>query len=214
MKGINKFFYRVDLLKKLVLFVSLPILLACMILPVGYLLFLFLPISILGIVIGLLPLRIPSQDEILKEVSENHKQYRSQVCRSQGIKTEENIISLEGFSAEKAYLCRSVGSQLIYPVCRTMLYYHKEGASTIFLKDTPIMAGALNQVTEKVIALEDTSRPIVVQIQELSSKKKLVTFQFDRETVSIFVRDEFKIKDFIQGMRENVQQIQKNGAEK
>ena len=76
------------------------------------------------------------------------------------------------------------------------------------------MTGALNQVTEKVIALEDTSRPIVVQIQELSSKKKLVTFQFDRETVSIFVRDEFKIKDFIQSMRENVQQIQKNGAEK
>ena len=76
------------------------------------------------------------------------------------------------------------------------------------------MTGALNQVTEKVIALEDTSRPIVVQIQELSLKKKLVTFQFDRETVSIFVRDEFKIKDFIQGMRENVQQIQKNGAEK
>lgn len=201
MKGINRFFYRLDQIKKILLIICIPAAIACWFFPVGFLALLTVgPLSHIGIVIGLFPFHIPSDTEITKEVQECHKNYHSQVARECKLQ-EDSISVLEGFSSEKAYLRRRMGSRIIYPVCRTVAFAEKEEQLSLYTKDTPLLPG---ENVREIKWLITKSAPVKVALEKQKNNLIVVTFTQDEEKMIVFAQDQYKTKELLEKYRSYV----------
>lgn len=202
MKGINKFFYRLDQLKKLYFWISIPIALLCWFYPVGVVgMMVWTPISHLGLIVGLVPLRMPTDEEIVKATLDSHKAHRAHVARGAGVE-EEALDMLEGFSNERAYLRRRIGSQTVYPVCRSLVFHRADGVLMLMVKDTPLMQG-LSPAENSYTLSPDA--PACVSLSPAGKGLTRLSLTLGGETQIAYVRDKYKIKDVLAKYRPYLQ---------
>lgn len=195
MKGINKFFYRLDLVKKLFFLICFVVAFACWFFPVGWIALLTLgPLSHLGLIFCFRPVRMPSDEEITKTIQENHKNYQIQVAKEHNI-GEETVLLLDGFSDEKAHLARKMGSRVVYPVCRTLLAIKKDDTLSLFIKDTPLVEGFAAQQREIMVTAEER---IALSVEEKRNGMFLMTLTLRGETMLLYIKDRYKVKEMIE----------------
>ncbi len=136
MKGIISFFYRIDILQNVAFFLAFPCGVFCVIYPRGRLVLFILAAA--GFIFRIVRLGIPTAEEILKHMTALHTEYAAQVMREKHEEVDLRHV-LDGFSEEKAFLCRQAGVRAIYPVCRTVLFSEEDGKLVLYGKDTPLM---------------------------------------------------------------------------
>ena len=135
MKSIKLFFYRVDLVREIYFWISVPMMFACWFLPVGFNLFYLFPISLIGLLWKAFPLKIPSDTEIERTLSDFYAEHKTQLLRrGEGVK-DENVIQLKGFSDFNEKLCRREGTRILFPEARSLLFVEKNGTLCIYGKD-------------------------------------------------------------------------------
>ncbi|MBQ8351413.1 MAG: hypothetical protein IJY20_05165 [Clostridia bacterium] len=197
MKDINRFFYRLDQIKKVLLLLCIPAAIACWFFPVGFLALLTIgPLSHIGIVVGIFPIHIPKDTEITKAIQERHTAYRSQVARE--LKAEEDELSLlEGFSEEKAYLGRREGSRMIYPVCRTVIFLKRDAILQILVKDTSLLTPGAKESSWQI----SKSEPIHAVLKKQKNKIIKLTLTCKNDTVTVLLQDKYTAQDLLEKYR-------------
>ena len=195
MKGINKLFYRLDQIKRVVLWICLPVFLACFFLPVGFLaLFTAFPLSIVGLFFALFPIHFPKNEEITQAILDTHKQYARRIAGEKGC-GEEEILLLDGFSTEKAYLGRRFGTRMLYPVCRTVVFWEEEKGVSVFIKDAPLMTG----ISPKEETLRVTKeKPLSLTCEAKGQNVLLLSFVSDAGSFCIYLREKYKLKELLE----------------
>ncbi len=188
MKGINKFFYRIDTIKKWYFYISIPVMLLCWFYPVGMWLFILTPISAFGLIFGLVKLPMPTEEEIVKETYNRHKEYVEKLTRAHIATNTENDV-LEGHSLNKTHLSRKIGSRAVYPECRTMALVETDDELDIYVKDSPLLENLRPAESQfKVCA------PIDVTIDEMSNGNGILLTFMAQQPISIISLDKHRIK--------------------
>lgn len=135
MKNIKHFFYRVDIVREVYFWISVPIMLACWFLPVGFNLFYLFPISLVGLLWKLVPMQIPSGAEIERTLSDFYAEHKAQFLRQVGGVKDEDVVQLKGFSDFKEGLSRREGTRTFFPASRSLLFVEKSGMLYVNGKD-------------------------------------------------------------------------------
>ena len=144
MKNVKLFFYRVDLIREGYFWISVPMMLACWFLPVGFNMFYLLPISLIGLLWKLFPMPIPSNTQIERELADFYTEHQAQLLRKiEGVKAED-VLQVKGFSDCKANLRRSVGTRTLFPVCRSLLFIEKDGGLCVYGRDLSLADNVKN----------------------------------------------------------------------
>ena len=198
MKGINRFFYRLDLIKKVVLVISVPAVIACWFFPVGMIALLTVgPLAHIGLVLGLFPMHMPADTEIAKETQECHKAYLSQVARECKL-PEEAVMTLEGFSDEAAFLRRRTGSRVFYPICRTVAFTEADEILSLHIKDTPLMQGKTGgEIKWQIVK----TQPVSATLEKQKSKVFVLTLSSGTEQLAICIQDKYKTVELLEKYR-------------
>ncbi len=190
MRGINRFFYRFDIIKNTYFGISIPMMLACWFGSVGFLLFLLLPISTVGLVLGLLKIPMPKGDDIVKFTFEIHKEYAAKIKRMHS-SVDEHYDVLGGYARKKEMFCRRIGSRAVYPMCRTLVFASEDESLELYVKDSPLMEGLSSQ--EWHFSL---NAPINASIEE-HKNGFVLSFLIDGREVPIIASDKHKLADIM-----------------
>ncbi len=190
MRGINRFFYRFDIIKNTYFGISIPMMLACWFYPVGFLLFLLLPISTVGLVLGLLKIPIPKEESIVKYTFEIHKEYAARIKRIHN-EVDEHYDMLGGYARKKEIFCRRIGSRAVYPMCRTLVFANRDESLELYVKDSPLMEGLSPQ--EWHFSLTE---PINASFEE-HKNGFVLSFLIDGDEVLIIASDKHKLADIM-----------------
>ncbi len=190
MEGGVRFFYRLDLVRRICFFISIPIFLVCLFgRGIGLLLYPLTALSVIGIVFGAVPFYVPTQDTLAKHLRGVHTEYAEKAMRAMGC-TADSCVVLEGFSEEKAYLCRSAGVITVCPVCRTAVVCEDRGALLFSLRDTPLFSRYAPREWEMRVAHGSIS---------LEKDKKLARLSIaaEGETLSLLIPNRQRLDDML-----------------
>ncbi len=191
MKGIDLFFYRIDVLKRIYFYLSIPVFVVCWFFPVGYFaIFVFAPISVAGIILGFVKLPMPKEQDIVKQIYDIHNEYIERLRRD-NYNIDGYYDTLQGSSSEKGFLSRRIGSKTVYPVCRTIAVCKQNGNLEFFVKDSPIKEGRRSWERRSTL-----TKPVNVDIKLIKSGF-LLTFIIDGQSISIITGDRHRIKEFL-----------------
>ena len=195
MECINKFFYRLDQLKRVLFWFFFAIAFATWFFPVGWIaMFTLGPISHLGVIFCLIPMRIPSDTDLNKTVQDIHRAFHLQKAKENGV-VKETLCVLEGFSDYKSYLGRKLGSRVVYPVCRTLLFLGGAEGLSVFIKDTPLVKGIAGG--QETLSLEKGER-ISLHFEKTRRNMLAITFTVKGREIRIFAKDKFKLKECVE----------------
>lgn len=198
MKGINNFFFRLDLPRYACLFLVLPFAIFSIFSKVAFAYFyIFIPLLILLILGCLFRVNIPGEDEILNFISSNHSDYLRQVVRTVEGKREEDAYLLDGFSTQKSLLHRKIGSNTVYPICRSVVFLKDGDELIVSVKDSPVMK--IKHEFEGGTSFTP-KEPIAVSIGKYNEKTKnyLVTLSFDDTKFSLYIKEKYKLKEIFE----------------
>ena len=193
MKDAKIFFYRLDVLKKAVFWISLPIVFITWFIPTNIFIAygLGIPADILFI-LSLLPMRVPDDADIIKAVRENYKDYLAAIANERKC-TEKELTMLDGFAPTRERLCRRAGSRAIYPVARTVILAEKNGRLDLYQKDAPLLGEGKGEHRLSVSA--DT--PLVATLEKGHYHSVLFTLKNGQGEVSLYLHECHKIRDLL-----------------
>ena len=201
MKGINNFFFRLDLLQKVCMILFIPLLLFNLFAHVALLYaYIFIPLLVLCLAGAIIRFPRPSDDEIIRSISDAHAAYHEQILRQYSEIKDENTILIEGFSTQNAWLKRNIDSYAVYPACRSLVFVNvNESELFLHIKDTPIMQSTAAPETKFSASIENNLTITPVKTIK-RAKTILLDFSVGNESFSAYIRsrDRFKIKEIIE----------------
>ncbi|MBQ9115769.1 MAG: hypothetical protein IJY04_01975 [Clostridia bacterium] len=194
MKGIRSFFFRLDIPRIFCFVLVVPCILFTLFTTTAVKLgFIFIPLCILLLLGCILKPYMPPEDEILKAVRENPKQYYERLKRDYPDMKEENTLILEAASTEKAILARGIGSRMVYPVCRTIVFYRVKMEIAVFVRDDPLLPGCASM--ENRFEMGGDRLKLKIGNYDENKGRALITLSDGKKKVDAYVTEYFKLKE-------------------
>ncbi len=194
MKNAKIFFYRLDIIKKTAFWICLPISLVCLFLPVGYLIAWTVgPVAEIILVLSILPMRAPSEDDIAKKVHETHRNYVVAIANERKC-GEKELLILDGFSDRRLRPCRRAGSTDVYPVCRTVILAEKDERLYLYQKDTPLLGEGEREV--RFVATRE--KKLTATFENTRRENIIFSLENDEGRVSVCIRMNYRIRELLE----------------
>lgn len=193
MKNAKLFFYRLDIIKKVVFGISLVIVFIAWFIPTNYF-FIYgigIPAEIL-LLLSILPLPVPSDSNVAKEVQAAHRTYITAITNERKC-TEKELLILDGFSDKRLSPCRPAGSIDVYPVCRTVILAEKDGRLYLYQKDTPLLGEGEREV--RFVATRE--KKLTAAFENTRRANIIFSLENDDGRVSVCMRMNYRIRELL-----------------
>ena len=196
----KNFFLRIDLIRKACIVSVVPLVLFTLYTKIAFrFIYIFAPLTVL-VALGalfLLPFKRPTDETILGDIANVHQKYLLRIKNENRDVADNSIVMLDGFSPNSKLLFRRIGSQLIAPICRTLVFAKKNDTWEMHVKDTSLIKTSIGEGGLDTKYTFGDDHPIILRFLKYDEKTQSVflSFEFSEGKIQLITHGKFHVKE-------------------